>query len=159
MILGIWFRSYLNGLVVFLTFFNLSLNFAIRSSWLSHSQLPVLFLLTIYSFSVFGFKEYNQSDFGIGHLVMSMCRVFSSVFGRKCLLWPVHSLGKTLLAFALLHSVLQDVEQNKLWKILQEMKIPDHLTCLLRNLYASQEVTVRTGHGITVWFQIGKGVH
>ena len=45
------------------------------------------------------------------------------------------------------------------WKILKEMGIPDHLTCLLRNLYASQEATVRTGHGRTDWFQIGKGVH
>ena len=47
---------------------------------------------------------------------------------------------------------------NKLWKILKEMEIPDHLTCLLRNLYAGQEATVRTGHGTTDWFQIGKGV-
>ena len=47
---------------------------------------------------------------------------------------------------------------NKLWKILKEMGIPDHLTCLLRNLYAGQEATVRTGHGTTDWFQIGKGV-
>ena len=45
------------------------------------------------------------------------------------------------------------------WKILQEMGIPDHLTCLLRNLYAGQEATVKTGHGTTGWFQIGKGVH
>ena len=45
------------------------------------------------------------------------------------------------------------------WKILQEMGIPDHLTCLLRNLYAGQEATVRTGHGTTDWFQIGKRVH
>ena len=45
------------------------------------------------------------------------------------------------------------------WKILKEMGIPDHLTCLLRNLYAGQEATVRTGHGTTDWFQIGKGVH
>ena len=49
------------------------------------------------------------------------------------------------------------VDNNKLWKILKEMGIPDHLTCLLRNLYAGQEATVRTGHGTTVWFQIGKG--
>ena len=47
------------------------------------------------------------------------------------------------------------VDHNKLWKILQEMGIPDHLTCLLRNLYAGQEATVRTGHGTTDWFQIG----
>ena len=50
------------------------------------------------------------------------------------------------------------VDHNKLWKILKEMGIPDHLTCLLRNLYAAQEATVRTGHGTTDWFQIGKGV-
>ena len=50
------------------------------------------------------------------------------------------------------------VDHNKLWKILKEMQILDHLTCLLRNLYASQEATVRTGHGLTDWFQIGKGV-
>ena len=51
------------------------------------------------------------------------------------------------------------VDHNKLWKILKEMGIPDHLTCLLRNLYTGQEATVRTGHGTTDWFQIGKGVH
>ena len=50
------------------------------------------------------------------------------------------------------------MDQNKLWKILQEMGIPDHLTCLLRNLYAGQETTVQTGHIKTDWFQIGKGV-
>ena len=50
------------------------------------------------------------------------------------------------------------VDHNKLWKILEEMVIPDHLTCLLRNLYAGQEATVRTGHGTTDWSQIGKGV-
>ena len=50
------------------------------------------------------------------------------------------------------------VDHNKLWKIMKEMGIPDHLICLLRNLYAGQEATVRTGHGTTDWFQIGKGV-
>ena len=50
------------------------------------------------------------------------------------------------------------VDHNKLWKILQDMGIPDHLTCLLRNLYTGQEATVRTGHGTTDWFKIGKGV-
>ena len=49
------------------------------------------------------------------------------------------------------------VDHNKLWKILKEMGIPDHLTCLLRNLYAGREATVRTGHRTTDWFQIGKG--
>ena len=51
------------------------------------------------------------------------------------------------------------VDHNKLWKILQEMGVPDYLTCLLRNLYAGQEATVRTEHGTTDWFQIGKEVH
>ena len=51
------------------------------------------------------------------------------------------------------------VDHNKLWKILQEMGVPDHLTCLLRNLYAGQEATVRTGNETMDWFQIGKGVH
>ena len=50
------------------------------------------------------------------------------------------------------------VKHNKLWKILKEMGIPDHLICLLRNLYAGKEATVRTGHGTTDWFQIGKGI-
>ena len=130
---------------------------------------------------------------------MSMCRLFSCVVGRGCLLWPARPLGKTLLAFALLYSVLQGqiclllqvfldflcwiiekpkefqkniyfcfidytkafdyVDHNKLWKILKEMGIPDHLTCLLRNLYAGQEATVKTGHETADWFQIGKGVH
>ena len=50
------------------------------------------------------------------------------------------------------------VDHSKLWKILKEMEVPDYLTCLLRNLYAGQEATVRTGHGTTNWSQIGKGV-
>ena len=51
------------------------------------------------------------------------------------------------------------VDQNELWEILKEMGIPDHLTCLLRSLYAGQKATVRTGHGRTDWFQNRKGVH
>ena len=51
------------------------------------------------------------------------------------------------------------MDYNKLWKILKEIGIPDHLTCLLRNLYEGQEATVRSGHGPTDWFQIGKGVY
>ena len=51
------------------------------------------------------------------------------------------------------------VDHNKLWKVLTEMGIPEHLTCLLRNLYVGQKATVRTGHGTMDWFQIGKGVH
>ena len=62
-----------------------------------------------------------------------------------------------LLLYWLCQSIC--VDHNKLWKILKEMGIPDHLTYFLRNLYAGQEATVRTGHGTTDWFQIGKGVH
>ena len=51
------------------------------------------------------------------------------------------------------------VDHNKLWKILKDMEIPDHLTCLLRNLHAGQEATIRTGYGTTDWSQVGKGVH
>ena len=63
--------------------------------------------------------------------------------------WPDTNYAKTF----------DCVDHNKLWKILKEMGTPDHLTCLLRNLYAGQEATVRTGHGTTDWFPIGKGVH
>ena len=65
---------------------------------------------------------------------------------------------KHLLLLYWLCQNLWCVDHNKLWKILKEMGIPDHLTCLLRNLYAGREATVRTGHGTTDWFQIGKGV-
>ena len=63
------------------------------------------------------------------------------------------------LLYWLCQSLFDCVDHNKLWKILKEMGIPDHLSYLLRNLYAGQEATVRTGHGTTDWFQIGKGVH
>ena len=65
---------------------------------------------------------------------------------------------KHLLLFIDYAKAFSCVDHKKLWKILQEMGIPDHLTCLLRNLYAGKEATVRTGHGTTDWFQIGKGV-
>ena len=68
------------------------------------------------------------------------------------------SSRKTSFCFIDYSKVFDCVGHNKLWKILKKMVIPDHLTCLLRNLYAGQEATVRTGHGTAVWFQIGKGV-
>ena len=106
-IIRVWFRSYLNGLVVFPTFFNLSLNFAIRSSWSESQSVPGLVSADCMELLHLCCKEYNQSDFDIDHLVISMCIVFSYVVGRGWFLWPVRSLGKTLLAFALLHFVLQ----------------------------------------------------
>ena len=68
------------------------------------------------------------------------------------------SSRKTSISALLTAKAFDCVDHNKLWKILKEMGIPDHLTCLLRNLYARQEATVKTGHGTTDWSQIGKGV-
>ena len=66
--------------------------------------------------------------------------------------------GTLIICFIDYAKAFDCVDHNQLWKILKEMGIPDHLSCLLRNLYAGQEVTVRTGHGATDCFQIGKGV-
>ena len=74
------------------------------------------------------------------------------------LLKKQESSRKTSISVLLIMPKPLTVNHNKLWKILKEMGIPDHLTCLLRNLFAGQEATVRTGHGTTDWFQIGKGV-
>ena len=71
---------------------------------------------------------------------------------------PKEFQKNTYFCFIDYAKALDCVDHNKLWKILKEMGIPDHLTCLLRNLYAGQEATVRTGRGKTDWFQIGKGV-
>ena len=68
------------------------------------------------------------------------------------------SSRKTFFCFIDYAKAFDCVDHNKLWKILKEEGIPDHLICLLRNLYAGQETTVRTGHGTTDWFQIGKRV-
>ena len=75
------------------------------------------------------------------------------------MVWYAH-LFQNFSQFIVIHTVkaFDRADHNKLWKILKEMGIPDHLTCLLRNQYAGQEATVRTGHGTTDWFQIGKGV-
>ena len=73
---------------------------------MSHNH-PGLAFADCIKLLIFGHKEYNQSDFGIDHLVMSMCRVVSCVVGRGCLLWPMCSLDNTLLAFALFHFILQ----------------------------------------------------
>ena len=90
---------------------------------------------------------------------MSIRRIVYCVVGRGCLLWPVHSLGKTLLAFALLCFVLQS-QTCLLHQVSLDFPLLHScpLTCLLRNLYAGQETTVRTRHGTKDWFQIGKGV-
>ena len=72
--------------------------------------------------------------------------------------WKKQGNSRNIIYFCFLDyaKAFDYVDHNQLWKILKEMGIPDHLTCLLRNLYADQEATVRTGHGTTDWFQIGK---
>ena len=93
--------------MVFPTFFNFALNFAISSSWSEPQSAPGLILLSGQNFCICSCKQHYQSDSGVDHMMMSMCKVAYFVVGRGCLLWPVCSLGKTLLAFALLHFVLQ----------------------------------------------------
>ena len=78
-----------------------------RSSWSEPQSAPGLTFADYLELLHLFCKEYKQSDFGIGHLVMSMCSIFSCVVGRGCLLWPVHSLEKTLLVFLLLNFVLK----------------------------------------------------
>ena len=105
----------------------------ITPSWLSGSWRSLLYSSSVYS-----------------------CHLFLILL---LLLGPDHFcplLCPSLLYW--LHQSLWLCGSNKLWKILKEMGIPDHLTCLMRNLYAGQEATVRTGHGTTDWFQIGKRV-
>ena len=82
------------------------------------------------------------------------------IFQARVLDWVAIVFSKKNIYFCFIDSAkaFDSVDHNKLWKILKEMGIPDHLTCLLRNLYAVLEATVRTGHETTDWFQIGKGV-
>ena len=126
-------------------------------------MLLVLFLLTVYSFSIFGCKEYNQSDFSIDQmfkLVLEKAeepeiKLPTSTGWMK----KAREFQKNIyFCFIDYAKAFDCVDHNKLWKILKEMGLPDHLTCLLGNLYAGQEATVRMGHGTTDWFQIGKGV-
>ena len=104
--------------MVFPTFFNLSLNLAIRSSWSEPQSAPGLVFADCTELLHLWLQEYNQSDFGVDHLVMSMCRVFSCVVGRGCLLWSMCFLDRTLLTFALLHSVLQGQIFGYCWYLL-----------------------------------------
>ena len=73
--------------------------------------------------------------------------------------WEKQDSSRKTSISALYAKAFDYVDHNKLWKILKDMSIPNHLTCFLRNLYADQEATVRTRHGTTDWFQIGKGIH
>ena len=104
---GIWYKSYLAGLVFFLVFFSLSFNFAITSWWTELQSAPGFVFADCIQLSILGYKEHSQFDFGIDHLVMSMCKVVSCVVEKGYLLWLVHSLGRIQLTSAWLHFVLQ----------------------------------------------------
>ena len=91
-----------------------------------------------------GFRKGTRDQIANTHWIMEKAREFQKII---------------YFCFIDYAKAFDCVDHNKLWKILKEMRIPDHLTCLLRNLYAGQKATVRTGHGTTDWFQIGKGVH
>ena len=81
-------------------------------------------------------------------------------FANICwIIEKVRECQKNIYCFIDYAKAFDSMDHNTLWKILKEMGISDHLTCLLKNLYAGPEATVRTGHGTTDWFQIGKGVH
>ena len=91
--------------------------------------------------------------------IVSQFPLFPHLFARSDgLVFPSLFYFYLFFIIYLLFIFIFIVDHNKLWKILKEMGMPDHLTCLLRNLYAGEEATVRTGHGTTDWFQIGKGV-
>ena len=95
------------------------------------------------------------------HPVFSNPGNYSSLFPTQTVFTQIKSSvfsNTVLVVFFSFMKPFDCADHNKLWTILKEMGIPDHLTCLLRNLYAGQKATVRTGHGTTGWFQIGKGV-
>ena len=110
-------------------------------------------------FSKSGFSSTWTMNFQMLKLVLEKARGTRDQIANIC--WIIKSKRvpeKHLFLLYWLCQAFDCVDHNKLWKILKEMGIPDHQTCLLRNLYAGQEATVRAGHGTTDWFQIGKGV-
>ena len=117
------------GLVVFPTFFSLSLSFVIRSWWYAPQSALGLVLLAVYSFSIFGYKECNQFDFDIDHLVMSMCKVISCVVEKGYLIWPVHSLGRIQLTFVPLHFILQGQTFLLFWVSLDFLLLHSNSQC------------------------------
>ena len=124
--------------------------------WSSFSECWALSQLFLSSFT-FIKRLFSSSSLSAIRVVSSAC-LRLLIFLPAILIPACVSTSPSTSAFIDYVKAFDCVDHNKLWKILQEMGIPDHLTCLLRNLYAGQEATVRTGHGTIHWFQIGKGV-
>ena len=107
-------------------------------------------------FSLCGFRKSTKKNLDLKRAEEAEIKLPTSFVSSKK---QENSRKNIYLRFIDYAKAFDCVDHNKLWKILKEMGIPDYLTCLLRNLYAGQEATVRTGHGTTDWFQIGKGIH
>ena len=105
-------------------------------------------------------QQYGTMNFLMFKLVLEKAEKPETKLPTSAGSWKKQESSKKNIYFCFIDyaKAFDCVDHNKLWKILQEMGIPEHLTCLLRNLYAGQEATVSTGHGTTDWFQIGKGV-
>ena len=116
---------------------------------ISHTSKVMLKILQVNSSAIYGLKTSRCSSWFDQEIKLPT----STGSSKK-----QESSRKTSICFIDYAKAFDCVDHNKLWKILQEMGIPDHLTCPLRNLYAGQEATVRTGYGTTDLFQIGKGV-
>ena len=100
--------------------------------------------------------QYSQNFLSSYTIILRITYILILIF--KFLLKIFQTYIKTYFCLIDYAKAFDCVDHNKLWKILKDMGIPDHLTCLLRSLYTGQEATVRSGHGATDWFQIGKGV-
>ena len=137
------------------TFFSLSLNFAIRSSRSEPQSAPgLVFADFIELFHLWLQRIYNQSDFVVDHLVMSMCRVISCVVGRGRLLWPLYSLGKTLLDFARLHFVLKGQTYLLLQVSLDFLLLHSSLLWWKWHILGVLVLESLGGHSRTIQFQL-----
>ena len=122
--------------------------------------VPVIFLLAVYESSGCATSLKTKSIVGVFKVNFNKSNLFrDQIANIHWIIKKAREFQKNIyFCFIDYAKAFDCVDHKKLWRILKEMGIPDHLTCLLRNLYEVQKVTVRTGHGTTDWFQIGKGV-